>query len=265
MVATHWIKALMILGFLAETATASTRSRCQRDLQQGDWSVIMSQKYSESELTAVIACIVATEGAGAVGCLGSFAQGVIQDFGAEIVAETIRSRGEIFTKGRQVFDAGVCERSYSILEWPKIKGFDRYFYLRYRANTQHDPREPLHDPRSQEGLYAANRTIWYSNGQGQYCGFISEEHFNISNGNYGEALRNEVSMSAFDGLQNDGQCKIPLPEGTFKHAGSSRMFYSNGIGIYCRLGHSHTHGVPMVQYSFNIEPATSAKYDGNCD
>jgi hypothetical protein len=264
MVARHWTKGLLLVSFLAESAMGSTRSRCERDLREGGWTVMMSQKYSEVELAGVLACIVATEGAGTLACLGSFAQDVAQEFGPEIIATTIKHRGEIFTAGNLVFDAGVCERSYTITEWPKIKGFDRYFYLRYKARTQHNPREPLHDPRSQEGLYTAANTVWYSNGQGGYCGFISEEHFNIASGNYAEALRNKVPMSAFDGLQNDGQCRIPLPAGTFKHAGSSRVFYSNGNGAYCRMGHEHDNGVPMFQYGFDITPATSFHYAGNC-
>lgn len=129
----------VVLGliFLSGDLFAGTASQCRGNLEAGGWTVFMSGNKNEGDMAAVIACIVATEGAGTLGCLGDFAWDVANELGTDIVVHAIKKRGHFVINGGTMFDADVCVKTFPIALG--TVGRDRYFYIRYKNNVATSP------------------------------------------------------------------------------------------------------------------------------
>jgi hypothetical protein len=81
----------------------------------------------------------------------------------------------------------------------------------------------------QEGNFHNNGSVYYSNGQGAYCGFTSPLHYRLSSTRpWGQWI--EISAIP-QSMRSDGSCRVIIREGNFHHNGS--VYYSNGQGAYC--------------------------------
>jgi hypothetical protein len=104
-------------------------------------------------------------------------------------------------------------------------------------------------------------TMTKGDGNGNICIFQTPQHLNLDND--GPVVKSRHLTQAGINLHVlTNHCKVKIPEGTFKMPGSNRVFYSNGVGAYCRLGHDA--GAPMVVYDFEIDRSTNFAYHGNC-
>ncbi|MFW7378421.1 MAG: hypothetical protein ACOH5I_06425 [Oligoflexus sp.] len=104
-------------------------------------------------------------------------------------------------------------------------------------------------------------TVVKGNENGNICIFQSIQHLNLDRNGPVDQYK-QITSATFDLHVNTQACKIKIPEGTFQMPGTNRVFYSNGVGAFCRLGHDA--GAPMVVYNFDIENATDFAYHGNC-
>jgi hypothetical protein len=87
----------------------------------------------------------------------------------------------------------------------------------------------LSDGNIQEGNFHHSGSVYYSNGQGAYCGFNSPLHYRLSSTRpWGQWI--EISAIP-QSMRSDGSCRVIIREGNFHHNGS--VYYSNGQGAYC--------------------------------
>ena len=115
--------------------------------------------------------------------------------------------------------------------------------------------------------------IYYSNGQGHYCGYQNMREFECLTGGenvWGREYYNRTSWSAmmYDGYCWSKRCAF-MPEGIFRDQGAG-IFYSNGQGHYCHYrnmkefkclsGRRYPDGTPRR----DIDQWPAMEHDGAC-